>query len=202
MKEDTSSYYYRIIDKYIYGREESVIPPWIFPTLIAAICVSIFFVSVSYILKRMVKARTHELQDAHDDLEIKVKDRTKEITEANERLKSLDQLKSMFIASMSHELRTPLTSIIGFTKMILKGWVGDVNEEQDKQLTIILNSANHLLELINDIIDISLPRCRSRIPDRRMDRLHTCHDTTARAQAKYNSLITEKGKYDVYDIQA
>jgi signal transduction histidine kinase len=155
MQEKTNSYYYQLIDRYIYGHTPGVIPSWVVPTLIGAIVVSVFFVSVSYILKRMINVRTRELQDAHDELEIKVDDRTKELSEANERLKSLDQLKSMFIASMSHELRTPLTSIIGFTKMILKGWVGEINEEQDKQLTIILGSANHLLDLINDIIDIS-----------------------------------------------
>jgi signal transduction histidine kinase len=60
-----------------------------------------------------------------------------------------------FLASMSHELRTPLTSIIGFTNMILKGRAGDINEEQENQLNIILNSANHLHELINDILDIT-----------------------------------------------
>lgn len=155
MKENTDSYYYQIIDRYIYGHEEGVIPSWVFPALMIAIGVSIFFVAVSYILKRIVNKRTYELQKAHDNLEIKVKERTKDLSNANERLKSLDELKSMFIASMSHELRTPLTSIIGFTKMILKGWVGDITNEQDKQLTIVLNSANHLLALINDIIDIS-----------------------------------------------
>jgi len=60
-----------------------------------------------------------------------------------------------FLASMSHELRTPLTSIIGFTNMILKGRAGDINEEQENQLNIILNSANHLHELINDVLDIT-----------------------------------------------
>jgi signal transduction histidine kinase len=60
-----------------------------------------------------------------------------------------------FLASMSHELRTPLTSIIGFTNMILKGRAGDINEEQENQLKIILNSANHLHELINDVLDIT-----------------------------------------------
>ena len=60
-----------------------------------------------------------------------------------------------FLASMSHELRTPLTSIIGFTKTILKGRAGDINEEQENQLNIILNSANHLHELINDVLDIT-----------------------------------------------
>ncbi len=70
-------------------------------------------------------------------------------------MKELDRLKSIFLASMTHELRTPLTSILGFTRMILKGQVGEINEEQRKQLKIILNSANHLHELINDAIDIS-----------------------------------------------
>jgi signal transduction histidine kinase len=56
---------------------------------------------------------------------------------------------------MSHELRTPLTSIIGFTSSILKGRAGNINEEQENQLEIILNSANHLHELINDVLDIT-----------------------------------------------
>ena len=70
-------------------------------------------------------------------------------------MKELDQLKNIFLVSMNHELKTPLTSIIGFTKMMLKGRVGEINEEQEKQLKIILNSANHLHELINDAIDVN-----------------------------------------------
>ncbi|MFX0139693.1 MAG: sensor histidine kinase [Candidatus Hodarchaeota archaeon] len=70
-------------------------------------------------------------------------------------MKKLDRLRNIFLASISHELRTPLTAIIGFTRMILNGRVGEINEEQEKQLKIILNSANHLHELINDLIDIS-----------------------------------------------
>ena len=70
-------------------------------------------------------------------------------------MKELDSLKSIFVASMSHELRTPLTSIIGFTRMMLKSRVGEINEDQEKQLNIILNSANHLHELISDAIDVS-----------------------------------------------
>jgi len=60
-----------------------------------------------------------------------------------------------FLASMSHELRTPLTSIIGFTRTILKGRAGDINEEQENLLNIILNSANNLHELINDVLDMT-----------------------------------------------
>ena len=70
-------------------------------------------------------------------------------------LKEVDRLKSIFLASVSHELRTPLTSILGFTRMILKGQAGDINEEQRKALKIILNSANNLHELIDDAIDVN-----------------------------------------------
>ncbi len=88
-------------------------------------------------------------------LEYRVAERTRELAEANETLKELDQLKSMFIASMSHELRTPLNSIIGFTGIILQGLVGPLTEEQSKQLGMVQGSARHLLELINDVLDIS-----------------------------------------------
>jgi len=71
------------------------------------------------------------------------------------RLMKVDQLRSIFLASMSHELKTPLTSILGFTKMMLKNRDGELNKEQEKQLKIILNSANHLHELINDAIDVN-----------------------------------------------
>ncbi|MEW6054144.1 MAG: ATP-binding protein [Nitrospirota bacterium] len=96
-----------------------------------------------------------ELRIYRDHLETLVQERTAELEQANVRLRELDRLKSMFIASMSHELRTPLNSIIGFTGIILQGMVGPLNEEQQKQLTMVKNSARHLLDLINDIIDLS-----------------------------------------------
>ena len=95
------------------------------------------------------------LRKARDELEIKVAERTEELSQTNIRLKELDRLKNMFIASMSHELRTPLNSIIGFTGIILQGMTGEVTEEQRKQLTIVKNSGIHLLDLINDIIDVN-----------------------------------------------
>ena len=95
------------------------------------------------------------LQRAHNELETKVVERTEALSRANVRLQELDKLKSMFIASMSHELRTPLNSIIGFTGIILGGLSGDITDEQKKQLTMVKSSASHLLELINDVIDVS-----------------------------------------------
>ncbi|HET6420798.1 MAG TPA: PAS domain S-box protein [Geobacteraceae bacterium] len=74
---------------------------------------------------------------------------------AKERAEAADRLKSAFLATMSHELRTPLNSIIGFTGIILQGLVGPLNNEQKKQLGMVQASANHLLSLINDVLDIS-----------------------------------------------
>ncbi|MDJ0819670.1 MAG: transporter substrate-binding domain-containing protein [Desulfobacterales bacterium] len=79
----------------------------------------------------------------------------KELFEANQNLRALDRLKSMFIASMSHELRTPLNSIIGFTGVILQGMTGPLNDKQHDHLSRVYNSAKHLLNLITDVIDIS-----------------------------------------------
>jgi len=99
--------------------------------------------------------RRRQLESYSRELEAEVAERTKELAHANTRLQELDRLKSMFIASMSHELRTPLNSIIGFTGIMLQGMAGKITDEQRKQLTLVKKSANHLLELINDIIDLS-----------------------------------------------
>jgi GAF domain-containing protein/CheY-like chemotaxis protein/HAMP domain-containing protein len=72
-----------------------------------------------------------------------------------ERLREVDRLKTEFLASMSHELRTPLNSIIGFSRVILKGIDGPLTELQKQDLDAIHGSGQHLLGLINNILDIS-----------------------------------------------
>ncbi len=66
-----------------------------------------------------------------------------------------NQAKSDFLANMSHELRTPLNHIIGFTELVLGKHFGGLNETQEEYLTDVHKSSNHLLALINDILDIS-----------------------------------------------
>jgi len=92
-----------------------------------------------------------KLREYSENLE----EKTAELEQTNIRLQEMERLKSVFLASMSHELRTPLNSIIGFTGIILQGMSGEVNQEQGKQLTMVKNSASHLLSLINDVLDIS-----------------------------------------------
>jgi signal transduction histidine kinase/sensor domain CHASE-containing protein len=95
------------------------------------------------------------LEHYRDELEQRVMERTKELTLAKNAAEAADRIKSAFLATMSHELRTPLNSIIGFTGIMLQGLVGELTEEQQKQLTMVKDSANHLLALINDVLDIS-----------------------------------------------
>jgi PAS domain S-box-containing protein len=75
--------------------------------------------------------------------------------QAVKEMREADRLKSQFLANMSHELRTPLNSIIGFSRVILKGIDGPTTDLQQQDLLAIHNSGQHLLTLINDILDLS-----------------------------------------------
>jgi PAS domain S-box-containing protein len=71
------------------------------------------------------------------------------------RMQEASRLKSEFLANMSHELRTPLNAVIGFAELIYKGKVGPVSSEQHEYLGDILTSSKHLLQLINDVLDLA-----------------------------------------------
>jgi signal transduction histidine kinase/CheY-like chemotaxis protein len=75
--------------------------------------------------------------------------------QAVKEMREIDQIKTQFLANMSHELRTPLNSIIGFSRVILKGIDGPVTDLQHQDLTAIYNSGQHLLGLINDVLDLA-----------------------------------------------
>jgi signal transduction histidine kinase/DNA-binding response OmpR family regulator len=77
------------------------------------------------------------------------------LEKANRELRNMDQLKSTFLANMSHELRTPMNAIIGYTDLLIDGVDGPINEEQAKSLRKVASNSRYLLQLINDILDIS-----------------------------------------------
>jgi len=121
------------------------------------------FVAVTAVLLMILIWRAfHALEQAYDalremneGLELKVALRTRELESAVTRAEAADRLKSAFLATMSHELRTPLNSIIGFTGLLLQKLPGPLNSEQEKQLGMVRGSASHLLDLINDVLDLS-----------------------------------------------
>jgi len=81
--------------------------------------------------------------------------RNDEIANKNEEVEQASRMKSEFLANMSHELRTPLNAIIGFSEVIRDGIAGPVSPEQKEYANDILSSGQHLLSLINDILDLS-----------------------------------------------
>jgi signal transduction histidine kinase/CheY-like chemotaxis protein len=89
------------------------------------------------------------------ELERKVAERTAELSVANAELAKAARLKDEFLASMSHELRTPLNAVLGLSEALQEQVYGSLNEEQIRSLRIIEESGRHLLDLINDILDVA-----------------------------------------------
>lgn len=112
----------------------------------------IFVLSIDISERHAAEAALRRLNET---LEETVQERTGELQEALVRAESADRAKSAFLAAMSHELRTPLNSIIGFTGIVLQGLAGPLTEEQTRQLGMVRSSSRHLLDLINDLLDLS-----------------------------------------------
>ncbi len=111
-------------------------------------------------LENEVRKRTFELQKAHTELELRVAERTKQLEEqtlelvkAKEAAEAANRTKSAFLANMSHELRTPMNAILGFAELM--GRDSSLNTTQREYLDIISSSGAHLLDLINDVLDMS-----------------------------------------------
>jgi len=109
-----------------------------------------------------IEERERALQKAHDELEQHVQERTGQLASANKELELQNrevqratQLKSQFLASMSHELRTPLNAIIGFSDLLAENTAGTLTDKQGRFVGHVRNGARHLLQLINDILDLS-----------------------------------------------
>ena len=89
------------------------------------------------------------------DMELRVADRTAALNRTNAELEHANRAKDEFLANMSHELRTPLNSILGLSESLLEQRRDLLTDHQQKSLQIIASSGQHLLELINDVLDLS-----------------------------------------------
>jgi signal transduction histidine kinase/DNA-binding response OmpR family regulator len=123
--------------------------------------VSTLIESVNEMLEQ-IQQRDGALQRAHNELEQRVRERTTQLAVANKELdlrnrevERATQMKSKFLASMSHELRTPLNAIVGFSDLLAEGTPGQLNEKQKRFVNHIKQGSTHLLQLINDILDLS-----------------------------------------------
>jgi signal transduction histidine kinase len=96
-----------------------------------------------------------EVYKSHQELELKVRERTKELADALEEVKRISKLKSDFVSAVSHELRTPLTSIKGYASIIMSGTMGQIPAAVEERLSKINKHSDNLVKLINDLLDIS-----------------------------------------------
>lgn len=101
------------------------------------------------------KDEVGQLAAAFDEMANAIQQRESSLEIAREHAERADKVKSMFLASMSHELRTPLNAIINLTKFVAMSMYGPVNTEQIDALKKVETSSKHLLNLINDVLDIS-----------------------------------------------
>ena len=101
------------------------------------------------------KQAEEELLNINVQLEERVAERTAELNRTNAELERANQAKGEFLANMSHELRSPLNSILGLSESLLEQRRGTLNESQQRSLQIVESSGHHLLDLINDVLDLS-----------------------------------------------
>ena len=122
--------------------EETFVNYTVYAIIILMLVASIIWL---YWYVMIESARLHEADQLSNE----------ELAIANEKLQEAIRIKSQFLANMSHELRTPLNSIIGFSGALLKGIDGELNPEQRTSIRYVYNSGQHLLDLINDVLDLS-----------------------------------------------
>ncbi|MCI0710034.1 MAG: ATP-binding protein [Chloroflexi bacterium] len=139
----------------------------------------------------VIQHREKELREINATLEKRVEERTVELANANERLtdalkeaEEANRLKSEFVATMSHELRTPLNAILGYTQIMQRGMAGEITDRQKDNLSRIFSNSEHLLTLINEILDLSkIEAGRMEIINEPFEIRSVMNDITKRMQA-------------------
>ncbi|MES2219229.1 MAG: ATP-binding protein [Pseudomonadota bacterium] len=119
---------------------------------LAAVCILVYSSYLGGIMLLLSFLMLNYQVKKNNELQLKI---NQELLAQNKRVNEATRLKSEFLANMSHELRTPLNAIIGFSELMQDREVGPITKEQNEFLKDILASARHLLQLINDVLDLS-----------------------------------------------
>ncbi|OQX62508.1 MAG: hypothetical protein B5M51_06000 [Anaerolinea sp. 4484_236] len=151
------------------------------------------------ITEQIIKLQS-ALQNANDELEARVQERTEELEYALSRLSELEQLKSNFLANISHELRTPLTHLKGYIQLLINEHLGTLSPQQADALEVMQNSETRLENLIEDLIQFSiLDRSNFNLKIEEINLLPILEKITSEAQAKCQKKnIQFKNKYPQY----
>jgi len=147
MKSNYYSKYYTALNKWFNIEVKSDLPNWIKNALLILLSASAFFIIFVFL------RNYRKIKNINKELEERVEERTKFLNEALISAKAANNAKSPFLSNMSHEIRTPLNAIIGFAQILVRE--KSFNAEQIGKIKAIERSGEHLLKLINDILDLS-----------------------------------------------
>ena len=125
---------------------------WRILTAIAIFALQSLLIFALLLARRRARETRLELEKYKESLELLVDERTAELVEARDQAQAANKAKSAFLANMSHELRTPLNAILGFSSLLRQH---GATEEQHRDLDIIHRSGEHLLSLINEVLDLA-----------------------------------------------
>ncbi len=116
--------------------------------------IEILFEAFNRMLDQIQQSK-YALAQANDELEERVVHRTEQVAKARDAAEAANQAKSEFLANMSHEIRTPLNAVLGFAELLRNNSSDITDEDREEYLDTIHTSGKHLLQLINDILDLS-----------------------------------------------
>ncbi|MDD2760548.1 MAG: response regulator [Methylomonas sp.] len=133
--------------------------------------------------RRRAEAQVRQL---NDELERRVAKRTQQLSAAKESAEVANRTKSVFLANMSHELRTPLNAILGFSELLTRA--PNLNDDQRESLRIVKSSGEHLLDIINDVLDMSkIEAGRMALAEETIDLPMLLRDVTAMLRVRANT---------------